>query len=157
MTNPAHFASIISSLKIQQHHKIIVPFDVESLVTNVPIEGAVEATRQKLESDPCLADHTMAKPEQSADLFTNNKMAQPWEAWFPWLLLSLHGGIGRTSNRICKPTKPKIWKHYILDRSNVDCFLQHLDSQQPTIDFTMEAEKDKRSTLVRREDLCRRG
>ena len=60
------------------------------------------------------------------------------------------------------PTKPKIWKHYIgdttiLDRSNVDCFLQHLNSQQPTIHVTMETEKDKKSTLARQEDLCRRG
>ena len=32
--------------------------------------------------------------------------------------------------------KPKIWKRY------VDGFLQHLNSQQPTIRFTMEIEKD---------------
>ena len=44
--------------------------------------------------------------------------------------------------------KPKIWKHYldesitILDRSYVGCLLQHLNSQQPTIRFTMETEKD---------------
>ena len=40
--------------------------------------------------------------------------------------------------------KLKIWKRYvdetitILDRSYVDCLLQHLNSQQPTIRFTME-------------------
>ena len=44
--------------------------------------------------------------------------------------------------------KPKIWKRYldetitILDRSYVGCLLQHLNSQQPTIRFTMETEKD---------------
>jgi len=42
------------------------------------------------------------------------------------------------------PYKPKIWKRYvddtvtILHRSNVDSFLRHLNSQQPTIRFTME-------------------
>ena len=46
--------------------------------------------------------------------------------------------------------KPKIWKHYvdetitILDRSYVECLLQHLNSQQPTIRFTMETEKDNK-------------
>ena len=46
------------------------------------------------------------------------------------------------------PCKPKIWKQYvddtftILDRNNVDSFLQHLNNQQPTIHFTMEMESD---------------
>ena len=44
--------------------------------------------------------------------------------------------------------KPKIWKRYmddtftILGKDYVDSFLQHLNSQQPTIRFTMEIEKD---------------
>ena len=44
--------------------------------------------------------------------------------------------------------KPKIWKRYvddtftILDRDQVDGFLQHLNNQQPTIRFIMETEKD---------------
>ena len=44
--------------------------------------------------------------------------------------------------------KPKIWKRYVddtftvLGEDYVDGFLQHLNSQQPTIPFTMEIEKD---------------
>ena len=44
--------------------------------------------------------------------------------------------------------KPKIWKRYvddtftILEKDYVDSFLQHVNSQQPTIRFTMEIEKD---------------
>ena len=44
--------------------------------------------------------------------------------------------------------KPKIWKRYVddtftvLGKDYVDAFLQHLNSQQPTIRFTMEIEKD---------------
>ena len=50
--------------------------------------------------------------------------------------------------------KPKIWKHYvdetitILDRSYVGCLLQHLNSQQPTIRFTMETEKDNKIVFL---------
>ena len=50
--------------------------------------------------------------------------------------------------------KPKIWKHYvdetitILDRSYVECLLQHLNSQQPTIRFTMETEKDNKIVFL---------
>ena len=46
------------------------------------------------------------------------------------------------------PRKPKIWKRYvddtftILDLSNVEGLLQHLNNQQSNIRFTMEVEKD---------------
>ena len=50
---------------------------------------------------------------------------------------------------IAKATyKPKIWKWYVddtftvSDKDHVNSFLQHLNSQQPTIYFTMEIEKD---------------
>ena len=57
------------------------------------------------------------------------------------------------------PYKPKIWKRYvddtftILHRGNVDSFLHHLNSQQPTIRFTMESEKESKiaDTSVSRE------
>ena len=32
----------------------------------------------------------------------------------------------------------------ILDRENIDDFLQHLNNQQPSIHFTMETEKDNK-------------
>ena len=46
------------------------------------------------------------------------------------------------------PYKPNFWKRYvndtftILDRSNVDSFLHHFNSQHSTIRFTMETEND---------------
>jgi len=57
--------------------------------------------------------------------------------------------------------KSKIWKCYvdvtftILDRNRVDIFLQHLNSQQPSIRFTMEIENNSKipflNTSVSRE------
>ena len=50
--------------------------------------------------------------------------------------------------------EPRIWKRYvddtftILDRENVDDFLQHLNNQQPSIRFTMETEKDNKLTFL---------
>ena len=52
------------------------------------------------------------------------------------------------------PSKPKIWKRYvddtfsILDRDRVDSFLQHLNSQQLTIHFTMETENDNKIAFL---------
>ena len=48
----------------------------------------------------------------------------------------------------------KVWKRYvddtftILDRGYLDSFLHHLKSQQPTIRFTMETEKESKITFL---------
>ena len=53
----------------------------------------------------------------------------------------------RQIHLLCR-VEPKIWKRYVddtfkvLGKDYVDGFLQHLNSQQPTIRFTMEIEKD---------------
>ncbi|KAL9964392.1 hypothetical protein ACROYT_G028027 [Oculina patagonica] len=67
VTNSAHFVSTISSETILDN-EIMVSFDVESLFTNVPIDGAVQAALRKLENDPSLADRTTLTPAQIADL-----------------------------------------------------------------------------------------
>lgn len=67
VTNSAQYSSIIGGEKIQDH-EIMVSFDVESLFINVPIEGAVEAARQRSESDPSLANRTTLAPAQIANL-----------------------------------------------------------------------------------------
>ena len=46
----------------------MVSFDVESLFTNVPIEGAVQAALRKLKNDSDLANRTNLTPTQIADL-----------------------------------------------------------------------------------------
>ena len=67
MNNSAYFVSITSSESIL-NNEIMVSFDVESLLTNVPIDAAVEAALQELENDPSLADHSTLTPAQIADL-----------------------------------------------------------------------------------------
>jgi len=52
------------------------------------------------------------------------------------------------------PCKPKIWKRYvddtftILNRDRVDVSLQHLNSQQPSIRFTMEIGNNSKITFL---------
>ena len=57
VTNSAHFVSTVSNEMILDN-EIMVPFDVESRFTNVPIDAAVQTALQKLENDPNLADCT---------------------------------------------------------------------------------------------------
>ena len=134
----------------------MVSFDVESLFTNVPIEGAVQAALRKLESDPTLADRTTLTPAQIADLldfvlrstyFQYNgsiyeqregaAMGSPVSAVIANLYMETFEERAIEST----PSKPKIWKRYvddtftILNRDRVDSFLKHLNSQQPTIRF----------------------
>ena len=43
-------------------------FNVESLFTNIPIQGATRAFLRKLKADPSLANHKTLTPTQIADL-----------------------------------------------------------------------------------------
>ncbi|KAL9954306.1 hypothetical protein ACROYT_G041825 [Oculina patagonica] len=162
VTNSAHFVSTISSETILDN-EIMVSFDVESLFTNVPIDGAVQAALRKLENDPSLADCTTLTPAQIADLlifvlrstyFQYNgsiyeqregaAMGSPVSAVVANLYMESFQEQAITSSSC----KPKIWKRYvddtftILDRGRVDSFLQHLNNQQPSIRFTIETEND---------------
>ncbi|KAL9970709.1 hypothetical protein ACROYT_G023121 [Oculina patagonica] len=154
----AYLANILSPLT---DNEIMVSFDEESLFTNVPIDGAVQAALRKLENDPSLADRTTLTPAQIADLlnfalrstyFQYNgsiyeqregaAMGSPVSAVFANLYMESFEEQAITSSSY----KPKIWKRYvddnftILDRGSVDSFLQHLNNQQPSIRFTMEIE-----------------
>ena len=62
-----HLASTISYEKIHDN-EVTVLFDVESLFTNVPIEGAVQAALRKLQNDPDLPNRTNLTPTQIVDL-----------------------------------------------------------------------------------------
>ena len=65
--NSSHFVSTISHEKVHDD-EITISFDVESLCTNVPIEGAVQTAFRKLENDSGLANRTNLTPTQIADL-----------------------------------------------------------------------------------------
>ena len=154
----------------------MVSFDVKSLYTNVPIEGAVQAALRKLEADSCLANRTTLTPTQIADLLDfvlrstyfqydgliyeqqeGAAMGSPVSAIITNLYMADFEEQALTST----PCMPKIWKRCvddaftILSRDKVNIFLQHLNSQQPTIRFTMETETNNTipflDTLVTRD------
>ena len=166
--NSAHFVSSINSEMILDN-EIMVSFDVESLFTNVPIDDAVQATLRELEKDPSLADRTTLTPAQIADLlnfvlrstyFQYNgsiyeqregaAMGSPVSA----VIANLYMESFEEQAIASSSHKPKIWKRYvddafaILDRENVDSFLQHLNNQQPSIRFTMETESDSKLAFL---------
>ncbi|CAH3104505.1 unnamed protein product, partial [Pocillopora meandrina] len=134
----------------------MVSFDVESLFTNVPIETAVQAALRKLENDSDLANRTNLNLRSclshklefglTIDIFPEENRAAIGS-----LVAAVVANIymeefeeQAIANATCKP---KIWKGYVddtftvSDRDHVNGFLQHLNSQQPTIRFTMEIKK----------------
>jgi len=168
VTNSAHLASVISSEKIEDN-EIMVSFDVESLFTSVPIEGAVQAARRKLESHPGLADRTTLTPAEivnhldfvlrSAYFQYNGSIYEQQEGAamgspVSAVIADLYMEVFEEQAIEYAPYKPKIWKRYvddtftILDRGNDDSFLHRLNSQQPTIRFTMETEKETKIAFL---------
>ena len=168
VTNSAHFVSTVSNETILDN-EIMVSFDVESLFTNVPIDAAVQAALQKLENGPFFADRTTLTPAQIADLLTfvlrstyfqyngsiyeqkdGAAMGSPVSAVIANLYMESFEEQAITTSSY----EPRIWKRYvddtftILDRENVDDFLQHLNNQQPSIRFTMETEKDNKLAFL---------
>ena len=140
--------STISHERIQEN-EVMVSFDIQSLFTNVLIEGAVKAALCKLENDPGLADRTNLTPTQIADLlnfvlrstyFQYNgsiyeqkdgaAMGSPVSA----VIANLHMEEFEERAIATATYKPKIWKQYVdvtftvLRKDYVDGFLQHLNS-----------------------------
>ena len=121
--NSAHLASTIASEKIQDN-EIMVSFDVESLLSNVPIERAVQAAPRNLERGALLADCTTLAPVQIADLsnfvsrstyFQYNgsiyerdgaAMGNPVSA----VIANLYMEISEEQAIVSAACKPKIWK-----------------------------------------------
>lgn len=98
----------------------MLPSDIESLFTYVPIDTAVEAVLQKLENDPSLTERSMLTPAQIADLLNlvmrsrysqynksiyKNQEGTAIGSWFLLLLLSFEEQAIGTS-----PYKPRILK-----------------------------------------------
>ena len=145
VTNSAHF---VSSNDTILDNEIMASFDVESLFTNVPIDAAEQAAMQKLEDDPNLADRTTLTPAQIADLLTfvlrsiyflyngsiyeqKDAMGSPVSAVIANLYMESFEEQAITTSSC----EPRIWKRYvddtftILDRENVNDFLQNLNNQ----------------------------
>ena len=128
--------------------------------TNFPIEGAVRVTLRKLESDPSLPNRTTLTPAQIADLLNfvlrstyfqydgpiydqQDGAAMGSPATVSAVIPNLYMEDFEEEQALSSvPTAPKIWKRYvddtftILERNDVEDFLQHLNTQQPTIRFT---------------------
>ena len=130
VTNSSHFVSTISHERIQEN-EVMVSFDVESLFTKGCRKGVLRSTYFQYNGSIYEQKDGAAMGSPVSAVIANLYMEEFEE------------------RAIATATyKPKIWKRYVddtftvLGKDYVDGFLQHLNSQQPTICLTMEIEKD---------------
>ena len=175
--NSTAFAEFVRGQRIGSH-ETLVSFDVESLFTNVPIDGACRVARQRLEGDPTLPDRSSLSPTSITVLLEfvlrstyflhegtfykqtdGAAMGSPVSAVIANLYMEAFEEEALLS---CPPDcRPTVWKRYVDDtfviapRDQTDQLLAHLNSRQPTIRFTTEVEHDNTiaflDTLVHRE------
>ncbi|XP_062518280.1 uncharacterized protein LOC134193468 [Corticium candelabrum] len=141
--------------------EVMVSFDISSLFTNVTIDEASDVMKSILQQDDSLQERTSLCPDDVIlllntcltstyfsykNLFYQQKegtaMGSPVSPIVANLFMEYFEHLALTS----APYVPRLWKRYVDDifcimkKSQVNSFLQHLNSIRPSIKFSMELE-----------------
>ena len=144
--------------------KDLVPFDVVSLFTKIPVDLAVKVAEEKLGEDASLGRRTSLPVKDiihllsfclKTTLFANN--GTYYQQGFGTAMGSPVSAV--IANAVMKdveqrasansPVKPFFWKRYVDDvisavsGNEAGRLLSHLNSVEPFIQFTLEREKDR--------------
>ena len=141
----------------------LVLFDVVSLFTNVPVNLAVQVATDRLRLDDTLEDCTSLSPDQICTLlnFCLNAMYVAYKGVFYKQTQGTAMGLPvsvTVADLVMEdveqqalstfPNSPRFWKRYVddtcvaLQSDKVEAFHLHLNSIEPTIQFTIESETD---------------
>ena len=143
--------------------EVMVSFDVKSLFTSVPAKEATTAILETITSDSTFCERTKLAPRTLIALLnlcltaTNFKFLNEYYELTNGLAIGAPASpiiatifMGKLEDRALATfdTPPRVWYRYVDDvfsivkRALVDKLLQHLNSQHPSIQFTVEVEKD---------------
>ena len=142
----------------------IVSFDVVSLFTKIPVDLAVKVAEERLREDASLGQRTSLPVEDITHLlpfclkttqFTYNgtyyqqvfatAMGSPVSAVIAKMVME---DVEQRA-LVTSPVKPFFWKRYVDDvisavsGNEAEHLLLHLNSVEPSIQFTLEREKDR--------------
>ena len=174
--NSRDFVSFISSQKL--NGEVLISFDVVSLFTNIPTDLAIQIAHRHLEADDTLEDRTNldvnniilllelclnATYLQFQQLYYQQRqgtaMGSPVSVTIANLVME---DVEERALSSFTSTAPLFWKRYVDDTctaihpDRIDEFHQHLNSIEPSIQFTCEVEKNNQlpflDVLMKREE-----
>jgi hypothetical protein len=153
--NSTHFIDLIKNVRVSKDD-LLVSLDVESLFTNIPIDGAVntikELTKKGLPKDFtkmaefCLQNSYFQWNGKFYKQLEGTAMGSPLSPVVANLFME---DFEREALASC-PKQPKLFVRYVDDtfiiwqhgEGELINFLNHMNSQKPSIRFTMEVEKN---------------
>ena len=158
--NSIDFANKIKATNIEDD-EFLVSFDIKSLFTNVPKQGALETAKELLSNDFTLNDRTKLSVEQIIQGMSvclgMGYFIYDSQLYFQGQGLAMGSPISPVLANIYMEqfeknvlhsfeSPPRVWWRYVDDtfvvikRNLVDTFLVHLNSGDSAIQFTMETE-----------------
>ena len=167
--NSTHFVTMIKDMPVTSDIQM-VSFDVVSLFTNVPTTEALAIVRNKLEEDTTLQERTPLPIDNIMEMLTlcvtttafqlgtehyqqkeGMAMGSPLSPVIANIYMEF---IEDLALRTAQQT-PTLWLRYVDDTfvlwnhgENITSFLTHLNSLRPSIQFTMEREKNSRLAFL---------
>ena len=160
--NSCHFAEFLRG-KTLKGDQVLVSFDVVSLFTNIPVDLAIKVATKRLRQDVILLRRTSLPVEDIIDLlsFCLNTTYFVFEGCyyqqvFGTAMISPVSAV--IANLVMEdveqralasvPVSLSFWKRFVDDvisavsRNEIDILLQHLNSIEPSIQFTVDRERN---------------
>ncbi len=158
--NSYHFAEFIRG-KTLNADEVLVSFDVISLFTKIPVDLAIKVARKRLRQDVTLSQRTSMPIEDIIDLlsFCLNTTYFVFDGIYYQQVFGTAMGLPVSAviaNLVMEdveqralasaPVRLSFWKRFVDDiisavsRNDIDILLQHLNSIEPSIQFTVERE-----------------
>ena len=143
--------------------EVLLSFDVVSLFTNVPTELACRVAEERLSTDDTLGDRTSLSPDQILSLLrmclNATFLAYQGQYYQQTFGTAMGSPVSVTvANLVMEdveqralssfPDPPPFWKKYVDDTctalhpEKVQAFHNHLNSIEPSIQFTLEVEEN---------------
>ncbi|KAG5891991.1 hypothetical protein JTB14_007739 [Gonioctena quinquepunctata] len=164
LLNTPHFLEKLDELQIQDGD-LLVSFDVESLFTNVPIDKTLEIVKKRLENDTSLKTRTKLDVSAIIELLklcTEKTYFQFKNEFYQQEFgMAMGSPLSPILSNTCMEyfeessvetfhNGPKIWWRYVDDvfaiwnrsEEELNILLDHINSQEPTIKFTLESEQN---------------
>ena len=155
--NSFDFASFIAGQTLE-HNMVMVSFDVVSMFIKVPVHLATKVAQDQMSGDASLAEQTSLSADEIVNLLRfcldSNYLAYNGDVFQQIFGTAMGSLVSFTlANLVMEDVEERafstcphphpFWKWYTaLPEDQVDRFLDHLNTVEPTIKFTMEKESN---------------